>query len=204
MLLSYPLLTRLLRGFHRYLALFLVPWMLTYAISAITLNHREFFNERFEVGPPVFVKESERVYTGIFAEGAGPRVMAEQILSDLGLDGTYNVQENRKAGFLSIMRADPLTPRRITYTFADKKIVIDREEVRTINLLRRMHQRRGYQHNFLMEDVWSLTIDLSIFAIIFWGLSGVWMWWRQRVNRLWGSICLGAGFALFLAFFLTV
>ena len=40
-------------------------------------------------------------------------------------------------------------------------------------------------------------------GVIFWALSGLWMWWELKVTRRLGALALAGGVALF-AFFLAV
>ncbi|MBI3695506.1 MAG: hypothetical protein HY238_11800, partial [Acidobacteria bacterium] len=108
--------SKIVRRTHMYLALFLTPWVLMYALSTIAMNHRDFFR-----GRPHFEKEREQVYAGAFAPGAKPREMAAQILRDLGLDGAHNVNAPSGGGRVVITRLDPLSPRRLTFTPADSK-----------------------------------------------------------------------------------
>ena len=189
---------------HLYLALAFIPWMLIYALSAITLNHREFFNKFITLGEKEFILEKETTYTGTFADDAGPRMMGEQILSDIGLEGSYWANENKNRGTVTIFRMDPLKPKRLTFYPADGKLIIERQIVETVSFMRRMHFRRGYQHNFFMDDIWALTIDIAIFAIIFWGISGVIMWWKMKATRKWGTVSLAAGVMMFLIFLFTI
>jgi hypothetical protein len=37
------MISKILRRTHMYLALFLTPWMLIYALSTMAMNHRELF-----------------------------------------------------------------------------------------------------------------------------------------------------------------
>ncbi len=178
--------------------------MLVYALSAITLNHRQFFSTYFKGPIDFYIKEDKIDYTGTFAANAGPRMMAEQILSDLGFDGNHWVQESREDETLTIYRNDPITPRRITYTRSNGKLLVEREILQTISFLRRMHFRRGYQHNYLMDNMWALAVDLTIFSIIFWGISGIYMWWKLKAVRKWGTICCISGILLFLFFLITI
>ena len=198
------MIVKIFRSMHLYLALALIPWMIIYALSAITLNHREIFNKFLTPGPQNFVQEKEMTYTGTFAADAGPRMMGEQILSDIGLSGSYWANENKNRGTVTIFRMDPLTPKRLTFYPADGKLVIERQVVETVSFMRRMHFRRGYQHNFLLDDIWALTVDIAIFAMIFWGLSGVVMWWKMKATRKWGAISLSAGVVMFLVFLFTI
>ena len=194
----------IIRRVHLYLALFLVPWMLVYAITAVVFNHREFFQERLGFGQNSFVKEYESIYTGTFPEGAGPNMIAGQILSDLQLDGAYGVQENKRDGTITIWRNDPLNPRRLIYNRSTGNLLIEREAFRTLHFLRRMHFRRGNGQKYLVDDVWAFIIDLVIFAIIFWGISGVAMWWKLKAVRKRGAIILVSGIGLFVLLLFTI
>ncbi len=188
--------SKVIRRTHMYLALFLAPWMLMYAASTLAMNHRRMFGP-----PPRFEKESEQTYAGTFPPGASPQQMAVQILTDLHMDGAYNVQGPR-GGRITIVRQDLVTPRRITYFPADGKLTIEKMAFRSNAFLERFHRRRGFQYPYLRDDVWAATVDLVIAAMIFWALSGLWMWWEMKVTRAWGAVFALAGAGLF-AFFVA-
>lgn len=198
------MITEIIRKLHLYLGLFFIPWMLIYALSGITLNHRELFKHLLHLGPPQFTIEKEQFYNGTFPDNAGPRMMAGQILSDIGLDGAHGVRSNKSDGTLTIWRNDPLKPRRLTYNISSGNLIIEREVLRTVNFLRRTHFRRGYGQKYILDDIWAFLVDGVIFSIIFWGISGVWMWWKMKSVRKWGAVCLTAGAGLFLLFLFTI
>ena len=191
--------SRVLRRTHMYLALFLFPWMLMYALSTVAMNHRGWF-----AGPPAaFERERELVYDGVFPEGAAPRVMSQQLLASLDLDGAHSVNR-RNDGTLVITRNDLVTPRRITYTPADRRVVIETQPVRTNAMLERFHRRRGYATGYTLDTTWAVSVDLVIAAMVFWALSGLWMWWEMKLTHRLGVIFAGAGLALFVAFLMTI
>src|SRR5687767_12930144 len=101
--------SRLVRRTHMYLALFLAPWMLGYALSTIAMNHRM-------PRPVTFVTESAQHYPNTFEPGTPPREIAQQILMDLKLDGAFGVQGPAPDGRITINRQGMLSPRRITFT----------------------------------------------------------------------------------------
>ena len=49
----------LIRRAHMYVALFLVPWLLMYALSTAAMNHRTSFASSAPGGAPVYEKERE-------------------------------------------------------------------------------------------------------------------------------------------------
>lgn len=194
-----PMLSRLIRRTHMYLALFLSPWVLLYALSTIVMNHRHLF------GPaPQFEKEREQAYQASFPPGAKPRQIGEHVLRDLHLEGAFSVQGPARDGRLNILRQDPLTPRRILYSPAEGKLTVEKVIFRTSTFLEHMHRRRGYQQPYVVDDAWAFTVDVAIVAMVFWVLSGLWMWWEMRVTRLWGGVFALAGVALFTFFLVTI
>ena len=195
------MLSKLLRRTHLYLALFLTPWILMYAASTFVMNHRTWFRSLYGGPSPAPVMEREQTYDAVFPEGAGPKQIAAQILAGLNLEGAFNASR-RPDGTVVINRLDPVTPRRITYRPANHNLTIERTPWETRAYLERMHRRRGYQYGRPMEDAWAVSVDLFIAAVVFWVLSGVWMWWELKTTRRWGALAAAAGIALF-AFFLV-
>ncbi len=184
-----------------YLALFLMPWMLMYAISTIVMNHRNAFRRFYATPAPVFEKEREVAYDASFPPGATPAQMARQILTTLDMDGAYGVNRTGD-GRLIINRQDPVVLRRITYTPADRRLVVERQQFRMNAFFERLHRRRGYEQPYALEKSWGFSVDLAIVAMIFWVASGLWMWWEMKVTRITGAIFAASGvavFALFLA-----
>ena len=192
--------SRLLRRTHMYLALFLFPWMLMYALSTVAMNHRQWV----AADPPAaFVVERELVYDGVFPANAPPRAMSAQILASAGLDGAHQVAR-RPDGTLVINRNDLTTPRRLTYMPADRRLLIEKQPMRANALLERFHRRRGYTTGYALDTVWAMTVDLAIVAMMFWALSGLWMWWEMRVTRGYGLLAISGGVALFTFYLLTI
>jgi len=184
------------RRTHMYLGLFLFPWVLMYSVSTLVMNHRAVFVARYGEGPAPFEKERELVYDGTFADGADPRAMSRQILTSVGLDGAHNVSQ-RKDGVIVISRNDLITPRRLTYSPADRTLVIERQSHRTTALLERFHRRRGYATGYGLDTAWAVSVDVVIVGMVFWVLSGLWMWWEMKVTRGYGAGALVGGLGLF-------
>jgi hypothetical protein len=180
-----------------YLALFLTPWMVGYAVSTLLMNH--------EAGRPVvYAKEREQPYNTTFEPGTPPRVAAEQILSDLHLEGTFGVASPSPDGKLTITRQDIIAPRRITFYPGEHRVEIERAKTDAVGFLYRFHRRRGYEPPFAADRAMAVSVDLVIVAMVFWALSGLWMWWEMRVTRLWGLACAIAGIGIFVVFALTI
>lgn len=180
-----------------YLALFLTPWMLIYALSTMAMNHREHFRKLYGAGPPPYDKERELTYTGAFPANATPKTIAQQMLSSLGMEGAHGARKSPDGSKVIVNRFEPFATKRLTYIPADGKVVIEREVFRGPAFLERMHRRRGYQTGYALDNAWAVSVDLVIAAMIFWAASGLWMWWEMKLTRRWGAIFGMAGLALF-------
>ena len=196
--------SRVVRQTHMYVGLFLMPWILMYALSTLVMNHRAAFKEHYGGSLVRWVKEDERRYTGQFAGQTEPKVMAEQILRELRLEGNFAANMAKNGARLTINRTDPLTPRRITYTSTDNKLVIEKQEFRAQPFLESLHRRRGYNNRYSVDTAWAVSVDVATIGILLWVASGVWMWWELKLTRRTGAMCIAAGLALFALFTFTL
>ena len=190
--------SKFVRRTHMYLALFLTPWMLGYALSTIVMNHNV-------SGPQTFVQEREQRYSiAGYPGGVPPRDIAAHILENLDLEGAFGVQGPRPDGTLVINRQDLISPRRITYNPRARTLVIERVVPKSSQLLNRFHHRRGYQQPYAADRAMAWSIDLVIIAMVFWALSGLWMWWEMRATRFWGFAAAAFGIGMFALLALTI
>jgi hypothetical protein len=190
-----------LRRSHMYVALFLTPWMTMYAVSTLVFNHFEriasFYGGQFDR----FEKERELAYTRTFAPGTRPYAIALEILRDLNMSGTLNV-DSPGGDRMVFSRLDPLKPRRITYIPAEKKLLIERRVFRLPGFVTSLHSRVGYGSKFKAANLWAVSVDLSILGTLFWIVSGFWLWWELKATRAWGIFFTLLGMAIFAAFLL--
>jgi hypothetical protein len=196
-------MSKLIRRSHMYLGLFLAPWLLMYAASTFVMNHRAWFHSP-DAGPPRFEKEREHVLSSHIPAEAAPRDIAVSVLRELGMEGTHNVNATPDKHRITIVRQEPVAPRRILFTPADKRVVVEKQVVQMPAFLERMHRRRGFQHPYTLEDTWAFSVDLVIAAMVFWAGSGLWMWWEMKKTRALGFVFGLAGCLLFALFLITI
>jgi hypothetical protein len=196
-------MSKLIRRVHMYIALFLAPWLMMYAASTFVMNHRAWFRPQ-PAGPPPFEKEREQVFSGQLPPDAAPRDIAVAVLRHLDIDGAHNVNASPDKQRITIVRQDPVAPKRIIFTPADHRIVVEKQIVQMPAFLERMHRRRGFQHPYALEDTWAFSVDVVIAAMVFWVLSGLWMWWEMKKTRALGFAFGAAGCALFALFLFTI
>ncbi len=199
--------SKIIRQTHMYTGLVLMPWILMYSLSTLVMNHREFFKELYGGQLVHWTKEAEQPCNCQFSPGVPPRIVAEEILSNLGLKGDFYVNRSRTPDGLKFVigRTDAITPRQITYTPADGKLVIERQDFRTQPFLERLHRRRGFMNaHYNIDRAWAVSVDLSIAGMLIWIASGVWMWWELKVTRRIGLCCIAGGTALFALFVIVL
>lgn len=192
--------SRLLRRTHMYLALFLAPWVLMYAVSTATMNHRKWFEGHYGEGPAPYRTLFERKMEVVLPEGAA-KAQGAVLLASLGLEGAFTAQ--RRGEVLVVQRQQMASPLRVSFDAASSMVKVEEQEFRANGWLERMHRRRGYQQQFAADLIWAVLVDTTIAAMLFWALSGLWMWWEMKATRALGGLALAAGAALF-AFYLAV
>lgn len=195
---------KLIRRTHMYLALFLAPWVLMYALSTMAMNHHHFVRGLYGGDKPPFKKERELAYEPTFPTDATPQTMARQILADLDLDGRHRVRGQADHGPLTILRLDPVNPQRILYLPTEKRVVVEKQESRIPNVLARLHLRQSYRFDYAFDDTWAFSVDLVIAAMVFWAASGLWLWWELKATRRWGAVSIVGGIGLFTLFLCTI
>ena len=164
------------------------------------MTHHDYVLSFYPSKNPAMVTERKLDYTRSFPTNMTREEIGLQILQDLGLDGTHSVSGGGNGKPLIINRQHSLGTRRVTFDTAAQKVVIQREEFRTPTFLERLHRRRGYNHPYALEDTWGFSVDVAVVIMVFWSLSGIWLWWQIKSVRLWGTLALAAGLGLFALF----
>ena len=193
--------SKVVRQTHMYLALFLTPWVLLYALSTLSMTHRNAFHPDFYSTP--WEKVGEQVFPAQFSADATPDFMGQEILQALRLEGNFRATLGKDKKTLVVVRNDPVAPRRIIYTPADGHLVIEKQNLAVKPILERMHRRRGFGGSFVADNAWAVSIDFVVVAMIFWVLSGLWMWWELKITRATGLAVALGGVALFVVLILT-
>jgi hypothetical protein len=195
-----PAISRLVRRIHMFTGLFLAPWMVMYALSTLVMTHDEYVNSFYTSKSPVMVKERELDYSRTFPTNLTRDVIAQQILNDVGMDGTHSISGGRNGRPLVIQRQHAMSQRRLTFDPSKSRITIEREELRTPTILERLHRRRGYNQPYSLEDTWGFTVDVAVVTMVFWSLSGIWLAWELKTTRVWGALSFVVGLGLFVVF----
>lgn len=181
-----------------FVALFLTPWLIMYALSTVVFNHYGWFEKLYGGNLERFEKEREIHYPVKFAADADERAIASRIRKDLNIHENLPLHEEEDDRYVFLQNGDgEFTPRRITYIPAEQKLIIEKQALVMPNFLTRLHSRVGYGHSAAPRVAWAISVDLTIAATILWILSGLWMWWELKVTRRWGILFALLGPAVF-------
>ena len=187
-----------------YLALFLTPWVVIYALSGLVLNHHGAFRELYGGNYNRFEQIDEREYATEFSHDTDPKVIGQQILADLDLTGGFWVQGTPAQDKMVVHRDGGVTAHRISYFPKERRLVVERQEVTAPTFVNRVHFRHGYEQPFLSADFWGFMVDLVVVSMTLWILTGLWMWWEIRPGRKWGAVFGLVGLGVFFLLMATI
>jgi hypothetical protein len=179
------------RRIHLYTALFLSPWMLAFALSNISMNHKLHTGAKFE-----FVREE--AYPKTFGPTDDKQAVAKQILADLQMPESFWIDQRRSNDDqLTVVHDSPLHAARITYSRSHQKLVIKKKIFRIGQLMESFH-RGGFGSTHLPKHIWGILVDGLTIGMILWAFSGFLMWWELKITRRVGFVTLAMGCILFL------
>ena len=147
----------IVRRTHMYLALFLFPWILMYALSTLAMNHRAVFSR--DGGAPCRSKGAGARLRRDVPGDAELRTISNR--SCLGRPRRRAQRQPAKDGTIVITRNDlsPTAPYllpRPTARCSSRGCNIARTA-----LLERFHRRRGYATGYVLDTVWAVSVDWS-------------------------------------------
>jgi hypothetical protein len=189
---------RLMRGLHLYTSMFLVPWMVVYAVSAFCINHSGWFVEK---GQPA--QKWESVRETAFTPDAGfptdPEEQVAALLAAVDMEGPYRIMGVPDAIQLTILRISVPGHYRVTWQRTRNHVVIDRLKPASLySSVNNLHFLIGYGQSSWLVWIWAVIVDAVTISTVIWVISGIYLWARRRRKRLLGGLCLGAGCLLFL------
>ena len=187
-----------------YLALFLTPWLLIFALSSLVFNHFGIVRAWYGGAPNQFAKVEDRAYSPDFPEDMTPASAAEQILSELDLKGAHFVRGRLDQERLTINRQGGFIAHRIVYFPKENRLLVEKQKPDTANFLTRLHIRNGYGQGNKAVFGWAFTLDLTVIAMVFWILSGLWMWWEIKPARIAGAVFALVGIGMFGLLLFTI
>jgi len=190
----------LVRRTHIYLALFLLPWFLMYGVSSLVFSHSSYFNERYKKDNlPQWTVRFDRPYHIDIPADDDLRPAGAKILEEAGLKGAFGVYRPN-AEKLNVYWFNFWDATQLTYFVKENRLLAEDRRFRWDHILTGMHARGGFVQGSFLDDAWGVLVDIVCLAMLVWIATGIYMWWQLRQTRLWGSLALAGGCALFVAF----
>jgi hypothetical protein len=190
------------RRLHLYLALVLLPWFLMYGVSSVVFAHNRFFDEREAAsGVPLWTVRSERTLDVPIPEDEEElRSFGAGLLREAGVEtksfGTYRPNDKQLFVYsFSFWKATQLR-----YSVDQKKLTVEDKRFRWDHFLTGMHARGGFEQEGVLEDSWSVIVDIVCVGIVLWIATGLYMWWGVRGHRALGWIAIASGVVSFVWF----
>lgn len=197
---------RWMRSIHLYTGLFLVPWMMIYATSALLINHGPAIREWFDIQPP---KQEVIRQVDYSPSDSLPKTLDEQaaaVLAHVNLEGAHRILPGQSnARQLTVFRMCARGNYIVTWNRLDEVIVVRQQKPFSyMRLINSLHFKAGYGQPYPAHVLWGVVVDLVAASIAFWVVSGIYIWARRPAKRLLGGVFLVAGIAVFAALVLAL
>ena len=184
---------RLARDLHLYIGLFISPFVLVYAISAILLNHAY-----LPWGGNDGVVEARHVDIRIPADTNSLEV-ARRVREQIGARGEIGfVNRNRRNQRLTFPIEVPGATTVVRVDLRTGVVDLETRETGVWAGMVYLHKMPGPHNvnirgNWMLTKVWGWVADGSVYLLLFLSATGVYLWAVLRTERTAGLIFLGAG-----------
>ena len=123
---------------------------------------------------------------------------------DLESDEAFTGRFSSSVVFTALVDGRPCD---VTYNMGNGSVAArshdaPKNSLQTKSFLQRLHLSRGYTPNMNTRTWWAISVDAMFLSMVFWGVSGIVMWWQIKRTRTLGTAFLIA--SLICATWLTV
>jgi hypothetical protein len=190
------------RRTHLYLGLALLPWLFMYGISSIPFAHNQFFEQRdARKGLPLWTLRAEyRFDVPVPDEAKALRSLGAVLLARAGIENTSFGVYRQSPAQLNVYSYSFWKSTQLKYFVDEKRVTVEDRRFRWEHFLTGMHARGGFEQEGLLQNSWSVIVDVVCLAIVLWVASGVYMWWGLPGSRRWGLLAIVAGCVSFVVF----
>jgi hypothetical protein len=194
------------RRIHLYLGLALLPWLFMYGISSIPFAHNQFFQRRdAATGLPLWTLRMEFPFDlPVPDEPRALRALGAVLLARAGIENTNFGAYRQSPRQVNVYSYSFWKSTQLKYFVDQKRVTVEDRRFRWDSFLTGMHARGGFEQEGMLQDSWSLVIDLVCVAILVWIASGLYMWWGLPGSRRWGLLTIIAGCVSFVVFTLRL
>jgi hypothetical protein len=183
------------RAVHRLLASISLPFLLMYGVSAVQMAHGTWFTTRPEV------RESRlAVSPGLTDARAIAREVTSRVPAVRG--ELSNIKSTAAATSLRLVL--PGTVHDVHYDRLSGVAQLKTSVAGTMGMLNRLHHAAGLWHEPLSLKAWGFVVALVSAALLLLGITGVYMWFARRTERVAGAVLLAINLVVVLALLATM
>ena len=190
------------RRVHLYLGMLLIPWVLIYALSTFTFNHRDWFRGQFNQPDSWTQLWKKEFKADVPRQQPKLKEWARSVLDENGIKGGFNVRQNPQSVLINLIQFR--NPIHVPYQKNEGQLLAEQKRTTLAEMMVRMHVRHGYGRDGVLYDSWAFVVDLVCFAIIAWVATGLYMWWKIPSTHKAGWMAILSGLATFLLLVLTM
>jgi len=192
------MLYRYLRDLHLYFGLFISPFVLMFAASVFYLNHG-----KLPDGPartPEIYRDL-RIPEGLDRlKGREAVDRAREILPQIDVSGEIGfVRYVATSKHLIFPVSRPWLETTVDVALADGSAEVIRRPTSVWESIAYLHKMPGPHNvalrgNWVVTQAWRWLADATIYLVLFISISGIYLWWTIRAERVAGLMLLSAGF----------
>lgn len=195
---------RVTRDLHLYFGLFISPFVLVFAVSVFFLVHSPSLKSASGIGPESTITDLSLPADLETVSGRERINKLKPVLERLGVQGEFGwVQHFPKQHRFVIPVTVPGQVTTVTLDLTKREASIARSNTGLMDALVVLHMSPG-QHladirkNWFFMRVWSWLADATVYLTLFITVSGVYLWFVLRAERVVGISLLAAGAVSFL------
>gem|GEM_PF-2488053 len=154
----------------------------------------------YQISGAPFLNSGDQIIIGGDAGKGVPQVMTPGTAQRKPDDTMFLID-------MTIVRLSASGRSHVVWHPRSKTIDVLQEQFAVCSWLRNLHFKAGYSGQtraWWPNLVWSVMVDTTMVALVFWCLSGFWMWFRRKRHRLLSGIGLLVGVGVFLWFSLHI
>jgi hypothetical protein len=190
------LLYRWVRDLHLYFGLFVSPFVLLFAASVFYLNHAK---SRADTPPPETFENLD-IPDGLDRlKGREAVDRARAILPQVGVSGEIGfLRYNAKNGHIVFPVTIAGTESTVDVDLGSGSASVVRRRMSVWESLSYLHKMPG-PHNVALRgnwfgiEVWRWFADATIYLLLFISVSGIYLWWAIKAERVVGLALVAAG-----------
>ncbi|CAN5918894.1 hypothetical protein BH11GEM1_BH11GEM1_17120 [soil metagenome] len=193
------------RNLHLYFGLFVSPFVLAYAVSAIQLNH-----SLMPWGGRAAPARARHVVRVVVTDAADGLAVAAQVRQQIGIAGEIGYVNRKPGGTrVSFPVESPGHTTQVKVDLAAGLATIEQKDTGVWDALVYLHKMPGPHNanirgNWLFTRLWGWLADATVYLLLFLTASGVYLWTILKADRRIGLRVLAAGVLSFLAIVVAI